>query len=212
MPFMDTPIRAIALPILSGLALCLLSISVVDAGPTSGSKVQILTNPNFEPPYTPVAPSTGKSQISGILANGWRDNSAWANVTVQYGQVTSAVPGCHFAQSIRVDAVREGGVQFVQPFKILNNHAYAASIWVLGKPGAKVSAAIRQNGPPYTQYGYQAITLNGKWQELLLQASAPASTDGMFIIYPPTGSRLIVDKASLVDNGAYLRQTADTQP
>ena len=45
-----------------------------------------LTNPGMEEPYYAVNLNGGA--ISGYLANGWTENSAWANTTVQYSERT----------------------------------------------------------------------------------------------------------------------------
>ena len=208
---MHSFVRAFVVRCLAGMSLCLLSISAVNAGSGAGSKAQIVINPGFESPYIPVLPSTGKSQISGSIAQGWRDNSSWANVTVVYGEETVDIKAGHSAQSVMVKAVREGGVQFIQPFQVENNHTYVASLWVKGLPGAQVSAAIRQNGAPFTTYGDQLIVLNGKWQQMRFQATANAKTDGFFIIYPPTGSKILLDEAYIRDTNATLNEAAKTR-
>jgi len=193
---------------LRACAICCLATPLLHGAPELAAKAaakstlkQMLTNPGFEGPYISLPAPSGKSRITGLVAKGWRDNSAWADVTVDYAQESAGIRTGKSAQRVTVKAVRQGEVQLVQPVTIQAKHSYLASLWVKGQPGAKFRASVRQSEAPYADYGNQSLALNGKWQQLRFQATLHEKPGGMFLIYPPAGSSLVIDDASLVDAG-----------
>src|SRR5208282_6819301 len=67
-----------------------------------------LTNPGMEPPYLPVNLNGGA--ISGSIANGWSDNSAWANATAHYSPDTTNPHSGSACQKVVVTSVGTGQV------------------------------------------------------------------------------------------------------
>ncbi|HEY3331045.1 MAG TPA: carbohydrate binding domain-containing protein [Capsulimonadaceae bacterium] len=160
---------------------------------------EMVTNPGFEGPYTPLAPTRGKGSITGAVANGWNDNSSWADVDIEYAEVKSGVHGGSSAQSVTVKQVRSGGAQMQQFVPLVANHIYIFTMWVKGQSGAQAGMALRQAGPPYKTYGQKTVTCDGEWHKLTVQALPGDTTKDSIMIYPPIGSTLLIDDASLTD-------------
>ncbi len=76
-----------------------------------------LRNPRFAPPFVAVGVSPGT--ITGTMATEWEENSAWADVTVDYHPDSTPVPGGSGAQAVDIKAIRSGRQQFEQPVAVL---------------------------------------------------------------------------------------------
>ncbi|MDR3707505.1 MAG: carbohydrate binding domain-containing protein [Capsulimonadaceae bacterium] len=160
---------------------------------------ELLTNPGFDAPFIPVHPSTGKSQITGSVAHGWSDNSAWADVTITYSQASEGVHGGSTAQAVTVDGVRAGQVQLRQQFPVTAGRLYSFSIWLKGQSGSQATIAIRQPIAPWRAYGEQPVILDGSWQRVSVQGAATDTGRADAMIYPAKGSTLLIADASVKD-------------
>ena len=123
-----------------------------------------LTNPGMEGPYNPVNLNNGA--ISGALANGWSDNSQWANPTVQYSEETTNPHSGSACQKVVATSVGAGRVQFIQSFQLQAGNLYTASAWLRGTPGVQASLLIQQAASPYATYVQNSIALTADWQQI----------------------------------------------
>ncbi|MDR3710363.1 MAG: hypothetical protein P4L33_18860 [Capsulimonadaceae bacterium] len=178
------------------LVLAIISSSSLQAEPAA---TELLTNPGFEAPYVAVSPGTGKARITGSVAKGWTDNSSWADVTVNYAREADDVHGGSSAQRVTVEDVRGGRVQLAQSIPVISGHIYKLSLWLKGRRAVQAGIALRQGPAPYETYGEQSVVLTGAWQNVTVLASAKATTEGEFMIYPPTGASMLIDDASAED-------------
>lgn len=202
---MTSSVQAVVVLIL----VCLMLAST--SGWAAAAPPQLLRNPGLEAPYTVLPPSTGKAQITGSVADGWADNSGWADVTIKYAKEQADVHEGKSAQEVTVNEVRSGGAQFVQSMPLVAGHIYVLSVWLKGKPGVQTSVALRQGPAPYETYGAKSVVLTGSWQQVIVQATVKEATDGYFMIYPPVGSSLLIDDASAIDvSGAVSSAPAKT--
>ncbi|MFZ0934242.1 MAG: carbohydrate binding domain-containing protein [Bryobacteraceae bacterium] len=124
-----------------------------------------LTNPGMEEPYYAVNLNGGA--ISGYLANGWTENSAWANTTVQYSEENTNPHSGSACQKVVVTSVGTGRVQFIQPFRLEAGNIYTASVWLRGDPGLQASLVIQQGVSPYATYIQGSLALTADWQQLI---------------------------------------------
>jgi uncharacterized protein (TIGR03437 family) len=175
--------------------------------PSSAATNVQLTNPGLEGTYLPV--NTGStSPITGMIASGWSDNSAWATPTlptIQYSQVATNCHGGSSCQQITVTSAGSGRMQFVQTYPQQAGNIYTDSAWVRGTDGVQVSLAIQQAGSPYTTYVSGSIALSSTtWQQitavgyitttepvqLMLAMSAPGTVvvDDFAVSYTPGSS------------------------
>ena len=123
-----------------------------------------LANPGMEEPYNTVNSNGGA--ISGKLAHGWSDNSAWANATVQYSEEKTNPHSGSACQKVVVTSPGTGRVQFNQQFPLQTGNIYTASVWLRGDAGLQVSLMIQQADSPYAAYIQSSIALTGNWQQL----------------------------------------------
>ncbi len=149
---------------------------------------QLLLNGNFEGNYT-----------AGI-ADGWGDNSSWANVKVRYSSDrTDAHHGT--AQKIECLDFKSGAVQFVQfNVPLVHGHIYEARLWLKGDVRSPVEVLLRKHGSPYSVYFSNSFDVNGEWREYTLTGVADSDDTGaMFMIkFAGTGA-LWVDDAQFTD-------------
>ena len=123
-----------------------------------------LVNPGMEQPYDAVDINNGA--ISGSIANGWSDNSDWANPTVQYSPDTTGPHSGSACQKVVVTSVGTGRVQLVQQFQLQAGNIYTASVWLRGTPGLQASLVIQQANSPYATYIQSSSTLTADWVQL----------------------------------------------
>jgi hypothetical protein len=180
--------------VLAAIAAALVSSPAAFAAPT-----QMLVNPLLGAPYAPIAASVGKSNITGEIANGWTDNSAWGDVDVAYSRETVDTHGESSAQRVVARAIRRGGVQFVQSLPALAGHIYACSVWMKSAEGTTLSVSFRQAVAPYKSYGRSVATLAGVWQRIAFTAAATDDTQAYFMISLPEGADVLVTDASVTD-------------
>jgi hypothetical protein len=143
---------------------CFALLLVCAAGAARADTAVELTNPGMEPPYIPVNLNGGA--ISGAIASGWSDNSAWANATVQYDEDTSNPHSGLASQKVVVSSVGTGQVQFIQTFPLQAGNIYTASVWLRGTPGLQASLVIQQANFPYASYIQSSFSLTADWQQL----------------------------------------------
>jgi len=129
----------------------------------AGTPVE-LVNPGMEEPYDAVEINNGA--ISGSIANGWSDNSAWANPTAQYSTDTTNPHSGSACQKVVVTSVGTGRVQFVQQFQLQAGNIYTASAWLRGTPGLQASLVIQQANSPYATYIQSSSALTADWVQI----------------------------------------------
>ncbi|HEY3333050.1 MAG TPA: hypothetical protein VGK19_23660 [Capsulimonadaceae bacterium] len=164
--------------------------------PLAAAPTEMLTNPGFEAPFTVFPAPTGKAKITGAIARGWNDNSSWAPSVIEYAEART---GAHGGSSAQAVTVKEAPAQFVQSLDFVLGHIYSVSIWFKGTPGTTATVALRIAGPPYTTLGDAPVQLNGQWQQAKFSATCRSAAPGYIMIYPPLGTTLLVDDASVVD-------------
>ncbi len=142
----------------------LLFAAVCAGGVVHAATPVALTNPGMEPPYDAVNLDNGA--ISGALANGWTENSAWADATVQYAEDTTGPHGGTASQKVVVTSVGTGRAQFYQQFQLQAGNIYTASVWLRGDPGLQASLVIQQGASPYATYIQNSFALTADWQQL----------------------------------------------
>ena len=136
--------------------------TLAEGDPSASS---MLTNPGITGPFSTIQPPTGSGKISGEIAQGWQDNSGWADVRVRYAAERQDAHGGDLCQRIDVEVVRnDGKVQFMQPLQhVLTGHTYRVSAWLRETAAVPVDVAVRQCGTPYSDLAASTITPGGTW-------------------------------------------------
>lgn len=132
---------------------------------------QELKNPSFEMPgqvLVSTAPPS-KAEISGTIADGWQDNTTWADVKLHYS-LDAVLP--HSGRlSQRIDAQR-GFAQLVQPVQLVPGYC-RFRVWLRADPAQFVEVTLRQAGAPYTNYASLPVRVGPKWKEVAAEGITP---------------------------------------
>lgn len=178
-----SPGRAVA----SFLILFLITISSMAAEP------QLLRNGGLDGEY-----------IAGA-AKEWKDNSGWADVTVEYSP-DRAEARHGIAQKIKITEFRSGAAQFTQSgVSISKGGRYEITIWMKGELDSPVEILLRKHGGPYTTYVSKSFKVARDWQEYKFTATSPVNDPAAFFMIRLTGAgTLWVDDASMRDVGARV--------
>lgn len=112
----------------AGHCVGLLLAALCAAGMARADTPVELINPGMEAPYNPANPDNTATSglVSGVIANGWSDNSAWAGATVQYSQETANPHSGSSCQKVVVTSVGTGPVQFIQAIQLPAGNLYTA--------------------------------------------------------------------------------------
>lgn len=139
---------------------------------------------------------TGKAAVSGALPEGWRDDSAWADLQVAY--TTREEDGIRFLTA-RVGRIGSGFAQFARLLPADDGERiYRLSARVRVTPGADVRIGIRQQGSPWKMLAACAPAAVGGWQRLeqdLVVSRTAAETVGVWIQVHGVGSLDLADLA-----------------
>lgn len=162
-----------------------------------------LKNPGFEAPYTPVAPHSDSdnknARIIGAVADGWGDNSNWADVRIDYAQETVNPHRGASCQRVSIARVASGACQFVQSVTLKKGHVYQVRVWLRGTSGAGISVSLRQGGTPYTTYAETRASVSPEWQEFRAAGLVGDDTTGLLMLRTEQPTTFWADDAQLVD-------------
>jgi uncharacterized protein (TIGR03437 family) len=164
-------------------------------GPARAATSVPLVNPGMEAPYLPVSLNNGA--IAGQIANGWSENSAWANATVQYAQETNNPHGGSSCQKVLVQSVGSGRMQFYQLFQLQAGNIYTASVWLRGTPGVQASLLVQKGSPPYATYVESSLTLTPDWQQVTAIGYITTTESAYLMIAMSTPGTVWVDDFAL---------------
>ncbi len=159
-----------------------------------------LGNAGFEDGFVPIRPAAGrKAKLSGEIAAGWSDDSAWAEVELRYAADREVKRGGKASQRLQIRAIRSGQVQFVQNLALRAGRRYSASLWVRGSTPAPLQLNIRQGPSPYRGYASTQAVVTPEWQHIGLSWTQPEDAAGMLMLVPTTPATLWIDDASVTD-------------
>jgi hypothetical protein len=121
-----------------------------------------LVNPGFEGTYVPV--NSSSSKVTGVIASGWTDNSAYGDVTVNYSRDTTNPHSGTSCQKVDVTAVNSGAFEFKQRVNVKTGNLYTPGVWLRGQPGTRVALWMQLDEPPYRVYQDAPAYLTEQWQ------------------------------------------------
>ena len=161
------------------LALCMTSASGLDQN--------LLPNAGFE----------AKSGDDGI-AQGWADNSSWADLDVEYQPETANPHSGRACQRIVCSRLTYGAVQMIptSAVPLERGQIYRVSLWLRGNVGM-VAGQVRLAPAPYTVYIERDITVSPEWQQLqyLWTSTVTDPTARFMIRFVQPGSLWVDDVA-----------------
>ncbi len=169
-----------------------------------------MINPSFEGPYNAVAST--ESTITGVVANGWIDNSSWANVNVDYEQETSDPHSGASCQKIIVSEVKSGQVQLYQGVPVTAGYLYRPGIWLRGTAGVTVHLILQMAVSPYTTLEDDPVVLTSNWAWASLPVHITQTQRAAFIIGAPQPVTFWVDDAALPGVRSAVAPQINTRP
>lgn len=138
---------------------------------------------------------------SGLVSlfSGWRDNSGWADVDVEYSRVKGKGDG-GTAVRINSSSYRRGAVQFVQgDINVTKGQAYVISIWMRGKLSQPVTLLLRERGRPYRVLASRSFRIGGEWREYRFKGVPVTNSDNAYFMVRFKGDgELWLDDAALM--------------
>ena len=159
-------------------------------------RAQELKDPGFETPGPALVSTSdaasGKAQISGIVADGWQDNTSWADVVVAYALDSNNPHGGRTSQKI---TVTRGFAQFVQPVSFQPARC-RVSLWVRAEPAQWVALSLRQAASPYSYYASAPIRATNQWTQMSVEGVTP-SLAGYFMVNASAPGTIWLDDAAL---------------
>jgi hypothetical protein len=162
-----------------------------------GDGANLLRNPTLATPYGQIEARDG--EISGAVAHGWEDNSAWADVTLRYEMDTLNARSGGACQRITVRSVRSGVVQFAQPFEMRRGRSYRAEVWVRAEVSMPVQVIVRDAKGPWQVHASSQATLAPSWQRMVLTWTAAKDFPVYLMVMPQGTGAMFLDEATVAD-------------
>ncbi|MCK4376341.1 MAG: carbohydrate binding domain-containing protein, partial [Candidatus Brocadiae bacterium] len=135
---------------------------------------------------------------TGRIADGWRDNSAWAQVFVEYDEGRVDAHGGRSCQRITCRKIATGAVQLTQSALTLQEGvAYRAKVFARTPDGLPLRVQIRQPGPPYATYAERRFVPGPQWTPCQLTFTSPISGPALFMLIPGDLGTIYLDDASM---------------
>ena len=182
-----------------------LGILIAFASLSAATAQNLLTNADFE----------GKFGDDGI-AQGWADNSSWANLDVRYAPGTGDPHGGSACQRVTCSRLDYGAVQVIPqggvPLK--RGAIYRVRAWLRGEVGY-VAVQLRQAPAPYRVYVEEGLVVGDRWQEASYFWTANADDpQGRFMLRFARVGTLWIDDLSVeevsADEAARVAPPAET--
>ncbi|WP_101758729.1 carbohydrate binding domain-containing protein [Oceanicoccus sp. KOV_DT_Chl] len=115
-------------------------------------------------------------------AIGWKDNSSWADVDVEYERDVGR-NGKGFSQKIICSRYGSGAVQFVRAgIDLEEGKTYKITLWLRGDMQSSVDLLLRKRGKPYTKYASTGFKITKQWQEYSLVVNPREEIDDAYIM------------------------------
>jgi Cellulase (glycosyl hydrolase family 5) len=184
-----------------GLLLSLLLLSGL-------SNAELLFNAEFEGELVheaicPPQDSRG-AKVSGTIADGWRDDTCWADSTNGVTYSTESLEGRHDSTAQKMEVTKEAIL--AQPIVFLER-MYVAKVWLRAATSMTVQIEMRQAAAPYYYYKVERFAVTPNWAEFKI-AGLTGATPGLLIIHPVSSGELWIDDASLESLMPVLPTTA----
>jgi len=160
-------------------------------------QAQTLKNPGFETPGQKLVSTSddpnSKAQIEGTVAEGWMDNSNWADVSLVYSMDTSNPHSGKYAQKIEI---KRGFTQFAQGLQLSKGY-YRASVWLRAESPLWISVGIRQAGAPYATYASTPAKIGSQWTKVETSGYVPENIPVFLMINSQGLGTFYIDDAEI---------------
>ena len=163
-------------------------------------------------PLIPVESAGGKpSGMGGALPQGWRDDSAWAEVRGEY--LPEEFEGTRYLR-IRVDSVTRGVAQLAAPFNDAKpGTGYEVRLSARAQRPTSFAVVLQQGASPYRQYWRENVRVGARnFEEIVLEIPPlPAMQSPLFQIQFPNAGTVDIRSLSIEPLAATPAPTADKE-
>jgi|GEM_PF-6059038 hypothetical protein len=160
---------------------------------TSTPPPPLLQNASLEEPFQNArpfgSPTSIKATVQGEIANGWRDNSDWADLTVRYGiERTNVIEG-KACQKIETKNIGSGQVQLVQEVRVVPGKNYTLSAKARASGTATIELLFR-DFETENSYSTKKVPVTTDWRTISVTFSptgkAGTPRGGFLMVAMPT--------------------------
>ena len=161
-----------------------------------------LANGSFEEPFVTaryLGEKAPRLKLTGEIAQGWCDNSEWADVDVHYAleKDPAQVEDGKSCQRMEIGAVRAGGAQMVQTIRVTPGRKWRAVICLKASREITAGFGISQLNRKGTVIKMTSVKLGTKWQQAQMDFSSPTDVDLFIVNCFESDVTIWVDAASL---------------
>lgn len=140
--------------------------------------------------------AVSKTVLTGEIADGWADNSDWADVTVRYARAVG--PDGNACQRMDVDAVRGGRAQFVQLLNLVPGTPYRASVRLKSEASTVATFTVHPNDSvAETNTPSKDVALAPVWQTVEVRFTAKTQAHLFMIACAQPKSVLYIDDSKI---------------
>ncbi len=139
--------------------------------------------------YQPI--HSKRNTIQGEMPRGWREDSSWADVSVQYSAQTLNPHEGDRSLRIEVEQIRSGRVQWkLAPIQVSPDRIWRIRVPIRSEQNRSVTLSLRKQGPPYTEYWSQTLQASPEWsvQEMLASIKETDPAAGLYFAMESVGS------------------------
>lgn len=141
-----------------------------NATPEAARRADAVVSVSVQGEYVGV--DSPKGPITGSLPHGWEEDSAWADVSVNYRPQLSNPYGGDRSLRIEIGEVRRGGVQVRLPkVRVQPSHLIRMRIPVRSEDNMSGTVGLRQRGAPYKGYWESNLSGRPEWGVIELLAT-----------------------------------------
>lgn len=161
------------------------AVSAAIRVPASPNSVDWFHNGGLEGDGAPAShfgdPLYPKARLSGQIAEGWQDNSDWADLTVRYALVQEGAHGGRTCQRIDVGQVREGRLQFVNRLQNPPAGTHHLRAWLRASRPTRIEVGYRD----FTSAKYEGkpFEVGTTWQEVKVSLPVPTGSASGLLIF-----------------------------
>ncbi len=157
--------------------------------------------------YTPVfttafgsasVPLKGNDRVSGVLPDGWREDSAWAKTWVNYTVVSERGEN---SLRISVTNIVDGKCQFTHDIP-QKNGIWRLRVRARSADLLTLTVGVRETGPKYKFLALARFSLTREFREHLFECTLPAHTQ-------PTALYALIEDRGEIDIASFVLEESD---
>ncbi|MEM6551362.1 MAG: hypothetical protein AAF750_04460 [Planctomycetota bacterium] len=147
--------------------------------------------------------SASKADVTGVLPRDWRDDSAWADVAVDYSTIRSGAFEGEQALRVEVTRVSSGQVQLaLRNVPMLEDRAIELSFAARSPTGTPIRLRLQQKAPPYRMRWEAVVPVAAEWGRVSRVLPPTVNDNG-------TQFLIVIEQRGVVDLDAFALRYID---